>query len=72
MANLVFKNIEKIYPGEVKAVSDFNLEIKDEEFIIFIGPSGSGKSTVLRMIAGLEDISNGELYIDLRFYVSTL
>ncbi len=64
MANLVFKNIEKIYPGEVKAVSDFNLEIKDEEFIIFIGPSGSGKSTVLRMIAGLEDISNGELYID--------
>ncbi len=64
MANLTFKNIGKIYPGGVRAVSNFNLDIKDEEFIIFIGPSGCGKSTVLRMIAGLEDISEGELYID--------
>lgn len=64
MSNLTFKNIVKVYPGGVRAVSDFNLEIKDEEFIVFVGPSGCGKSTVLRMIAGLEDISEGSLYID--------
>ncbi len=64
MGSLVFKNIYKIYPGDVVAVEDFNLEIKDKEFIVLVGPSGCGKSTTLRMVAGLEDISKGELYID--------
>ena len=64
MANLVFKNINKIYPNNVQAVFDFNLEIKDKEFVVFVGPSGCGKSTTLRMVAGLEDITAGELYID--------
>ncbi len=64
MGSLVFKNIYKVYPGDVTAVSDFNLEIKDKEFIVLVGPSGCGKSTVLRMVAGLEEISKGELYID--------
>ena len=88
MANVVLKNIKKVYPavaekkkkkGEpekekknnllvteegVLAVHDFNLEIKDNEFIVLVGPSGCGKSTTLRMIAGLEEISGGELYID--------
>lgn len=63
MASLSLKNIYKRYPGGVTAVSDFNLEIKDKEFIILVGPSGCGKSTTLRMIAGLEEISEGELYI---------
>ena len=63
MANLSLKNIYKIYPGDVAAVKDFNLEIQDKEFIVFVGPSGCGKSTTLRMIAGLEEISKGELYI---------
>ncbi len=63
MAGLVLKNITKQYAGGVVAVSDFNLEIKDKEFIILVGPSGCGKSTTLRMIAGLEEISGGELYI---------
>ena len=63
MANVSLKNIYKIYDGDVVAVSDFNLEIDDKEFIILVGPSGCGKSTTLRMIAGLEDISKGELYI---------
>lgn len=63
MANIILKNIKKIYPGNVVAVQDFNLEIEDKEFIILVGPSGCGKSTTLRMIAGLEDISEGELYI---------
>ena len=58
------KNIVKKYPNGFVAVKNFNLEIEDKEFIIFVGPSGCGKSTTLRMIAGLEDISNGELYID--------
>lgn len=57
-------HIDKIYPNGVKAVSDFNLSIKQYEFIALVGPSGCGKSTVLRMIAGLEDISSGDLYID--------
>ena len=52
-----------MYPGNVTAVTDFNLEIEDKEFIILVGPSGCGKSTTLRMIAGLEEISQGELYI---------
>ena len=63
MAGLSLKHIYKKYPGGVVAVSDFNLEIKDKEFIIMVGPSGCGKSTTLRMIAGLEEISAGELYI---------
>ncbi|MEQ8198903.1 MAG: sn-glycerol-3-phosphate ABC transporter ATP-binding protein UgpC [Clostridiaceae bacterium] len=63
MANLSLKHIYKIYQGDVTAVKDFNLDIKDKEFIVFVGPSGCGKSTTLRMIAGLEDISKGELYI---------
>ena len=63
MAGLVLKNIYKKYPGGVVAVSDVNLEIRDKEFIVLVGPSGCGKSTTLRMIAGLEEISEGELYI---------
>lgn len=63
MASISLKNIYKIYPGDVTAVSDFNLEIEDKEFVILVGPSGCGKSTTLRMIAGLEEISKGELYI---------
>ncbi len=64
MATLSFKKINKIYPNNVQAVFDFNLEIKDKEFIVFVGPSGCGKSTTLRMIAGLEDITSGQLFID--------
>lgn len=63
MASLSLKHISKKYAGGVTAVSDFNLEIKDKEFIILVGPSGCGKSTTLRMIAGLEEITDGELYI---------
>lgn len=64
MANLSLKNINKIYDNGFHAVKDFNMEIEDKEFIIFVGPSGCGKSTTLRMIAGLEDISSGDLEID--------
>ncbi len=64
MANLKFINVNKIYDNNVQAVFDFNLEVKDKEFIVFVGPSGCGKSTTLRMLAGLEDITSGELYID--------
>ncbi|MBR6256904.1 MAG: sn-glycerol-3-phosphate ABC transporter ATP-binding protein UgpC, partial [Lachnospiraceae bacterium] len=63
MASLSLKNVCKVYPNGFEAVKDFNLEIADQEFIIFVGPSGCGKSTTLRMIAGLEDISSGELRI---------
>jgi len=63
MASLSLKNICKSYPGGVMAVKDFNLEVADREFIIFVGPSGCGKSTTLRMIAGLEEITSGELWI---------
>ncbi len=63
MASLTLKNIYKKYAGNVVAVSDFCLDIRDKEFIILVGPSGCGKSTTLRMIAGLEEISDGELYI---------
>ena len=66
MATLDLKNVNKVYPNGVQAVFDFNLHIDEKEFIIFVGPSGCGKSTTLRMIAGLEDISSGELYIDNR------
>ena len=64
MASLSLKDIQKIYPNGFQAVKDFNLEIDDREFIIFVGPSGCGKTTTLRMIAGLEDISGGTLEID--------
>ena len=63
MASLSLRHVYKRYPGGVTAVSDFNLEIKDKEFIILVGPSGCGKSTTLRMVAGLEEISDGEIYI---------
>ena len=63
MASISLRHIYKIYSGDVTAVTDFNLEIEDKEFIILVGPSGCGKSTTLRMIAGLEEISKGELYI---------
>jgi multiple sugar transport system ATP-binding protein len=64
MAELKLEHIYKIYDNKVTAVEDFNLHIKDKEFIVFVGPSGCGKSTTLRMIAGLEEISKGDLYID--------
>ncbi len=63
MASVSLKHIYKRYPGGVTAVSDFCLDIKDKEFLIFVGPSGCGKSTTLRMIAGLEEITEGELFI---------
>lgn len=64
MSYLVLKNINKIYPNGFQAVYDFNLEIKKGEFVVLVGPSGCGKSTTLRMIAGLEDITNGDFYIN--------
>ena len=64
MASLNLKNIYKVYPNGTKAVNDFSMDIEDKEFIVFVGPSGCGKSTVLRMIAGLEEISAGELKIE--------
>ena len=64
MASLSLENVCKVYPNGYKAVQNFNMEIADKEFIIFVGPSGCGKSTTLRMIAGLEDISSGVFKID--------
>lgn len=64
LAELKLQNIYKIYDKKVTAVTDFNLQVKDREFIVFVGPSGCGKSTTLRMIAGLEEISQGDLFID--------
>lgn len=63
MAKVSLRHIYKVYDGKVKAVSDFNLEVEDKEFIVFVGPSGCGKSTTLRMVAGLEEITAGELWI---------
>ena len=63
MASLSLKNIYKIYPNGFNAVKDFNLEVEDKEFIIFVRPTGCGKSKTIRMIAGLEEISSGELKI---------
>lgn len=63
MAKVVLKAVSKIYPGNVKAVDKVDIEIKDKEFVVLVGPSGCGKSTTLRMIAGLEEISDGELFI---------
>ena len=64
MSTLKLVNINKVYDNGVQAVFNFNLDINDKEFIVFVGPSGCGKSTTLRMIAGLEEITEGELYID--------
>ena len=63
MAILSLNHIFKVYPNGVKAVNDFTFDIADKEFVVFVGPSGCGKSTTLRMIAGLEEITAGELYI---------
>ncbi len=63
MSSVTLKNIYKVYEGGVTAVSDFSLDIADKEFIVLVGPSGCGKSTTLRMVAGLEEITEGELYI---------
>ena len=64
MSEVVIKNLKKVYDGNVLSVHDFNLTIKDKEFIVLVGPSGCGKSTTLRMVAGLEEITSGELFID--------
>ncbi|MGA1192818.1 MAG: ABC transporter ATP-binding protein [Kiritimatiellia bacterium] len=64
MAKVILENVHKIYPGNVVAVKDANLEIEDREFVVLVGPSGCGKSTTLRMVAGLEEISQGSIYID--------
>ena len=64
MAKVVLENITKVFPGGVKAVDNANLEIQDREFVVLVGPSGCGKSTTLRMIAGLEEITSGNVYID--------
>lgn len=64
MATLSFKGLDKVYDNGVQAVFDFTLDVKDKEFIVFVGPSGCGKTTTLRMVAGLEEITAGELYID--------
>ena len=63
MAGLSLRNVKKIYDNTVVAVQEFNLEIADKEFIVLVGPSGCGKSTTLRMVAGLEDITEGAIYI---------
>ncbi len=64
MAKVILENVHKIYPGGVMAVNDANLTIEDREFVVLVGPSGCGKSTTLRMVAGLEEISKGSIYID--------
>ena len=64
MAKLHFDHVNKVYANNVQAVFDFNLDVDDKEFVVFVGPSGCGKTTTLRMIAGLEEISSGEIYID--------
>ncbi len=71
MASVKLVNVNKVYDGGVHAVHDFSIDIKDGEFIVFVGPSGCGKSTTLRMVAGLEEISYGELYIDGKLVNST-
>ncbi|QQO10500.1 ABC transporter ATP-binding protein [Breznakiella homolactica] len=64
MAKVELKGISKVYDGSVRAVDNANITVNDKEFVVFVGPSGCGKSTTLRMVAGLEDITEGELYID--------
>ncbi|MHC4201437.1 MAG: ABC transporter ATP-binding protein, partial [Planctomycetota bacterium] len=63
MAEVSLKDVAKVYPGEVKAVTDFSLEVPDGEFVVLVGPSGCGKSTTLRMVAGLEEITQGSISI---------
>ena len=63
MANIVFEDIQKVFPDGTQAVFDLSLEVADQEFVILVGPSGCGKSTALRMVAGLEDITGGKMYI---------
>jgi multiple sugar transport system ATP-binding protein len=64
MAEVILKSVRKVYDKDVVAVDGANIEVKDKEFVVLVGPSGCGKSTTLRMIAGLEEISGGEIYID--------
>ncbi len=64
MAKVILENVCKVYPGNVTAVSNVNLEIADREFVVLVGPSGCGKSTTLRMVAGLEEVSSGSIFID--------
>lgn len=64
MAKVVLKSVSKLYPGDIMAVDKVNLEIQDKEFVVFVGPSGCGKSTTLRMVAGLEEITGGQILID--------
>jgi len=64
MATLKFKDLNKIYDNKVQAVFDFNLDVDDHEFIVFVGPSGCGKTTTLRMVAGLEEITSGDIQGD--------
>ena len=64
MAKVELKGIGKVYDGDVRAVDNANITVNDQEFVVFVGPSGCGKSTTLRMVAGLEDITEGELLID--------
>ncbi|MDH4279675.1 MAG: ATP-binding cassette domain-containing protein, partial [Acidimicrobiia bacterium] len=64
MAQVVLSDVNKVYPNGYHAIEDLSLEINDGEFLVLVGPSGCGKSTALRMVAGLEDISSGELKID--------
>jgi len=66
MAQVVFEKVSKVFSGEVTAVADFDLEVKDKEFLVLVGPSGCGKSTSLRMVAGLEEVTAGKIYIDNR------
>src|SRR4051812_43548333 len=63
MANVVLKHVDRTYPGDIRGVVDLNLEVSEGEFVVLVGPSGCGKTTTLRMIAGLEDVSGGEIYI---------
>jgi multiple sugar transport system ATP-binding protein len=63
MANVVLKHVDKTHPGDIRGVVDLNLEVSEGEFVVLVGPSGCGKTTTLRMIAGLEDVSGGEIYI---------
>ena len=64
---IILRNVNKIYPNHVQAVYDFNLSIKENEFVVLVGPSGCGKSTTLKMIAGLEDITAGDLFINKKY-----
>jgi multiple sugar transport system ATP-binding protein len=64
MAQIILDHVEKIYAGDVKAIDDLSLDVKDGEFMVFVGPSGCGKSTALRSIAGLEEITAGKIQID--------